>query len=175
MRKILCMLCFLVFALAGPLGATTIDPTQGWTGYFAWTGGLGQIDSIDQDSSQDEWSITVAEDSSMAVATAWDAFAPGDEFAFYVDGAEVAWDETYVDGSGYFHGLYNDLFLTAGTHTLTFFVTAMADGFDYGGAYAEFSAVEPVSGAPVPEPATFFLLAIGLLGVMGLRKKSMMK
>ncbi|SCY10771.1 hypothetical protein [Desulfoluna spongiiphila] len=100
MKKILCVLCFLVFGMVGSLEATPIDPSFGWYGKFAWSDGLGMIDSVGGDYMQFGWQISVDVDSIMSYVKVWDIYGPGDEFALYVDGSEVAWDETYEGSQG---------------------------------------------------------------------------
>ena len=172
MKKLVVSLCviLLVLGVAGSASATAIiDPSAGGDYYFWWDG-FDQIDGISQLPSGpdlgDNWGITVGMDSYLTLMTAWDDFIPGDVFALYVDGTPTPWTGTYWDSSGYFHGIYDDLFLSSGTHSLTLYVTA---GLDYGGAYATFSGTEPI--APVPEPATMLLLGSGLIGLAGCRRK----
>ena len=161
----------VLFICHGAVQATfvTIDPAVGWSGYFAWNDGLGQIDDIslieyDYDWIETEWSITLAEPGYMEMATAYDGYAAGDEFDLYVDGAHVPWTLEYNDGSGYYHGEHDHLSFLAGTHSITLYLTALAPGFTSGAGMASFSPV-------VPEPATVCLLGLGGLSLIRRRRR----
>jgi hypothetical protein len=94
---------------------------------------------------------------------ALDGFVTGDVFELWADGAPVAWDNSFFDGSGYFHGEADDYFLSAGTHLFTIRVTS---GLSGGGAWLSFSPV-----TVIPEPSMLALTAIALLGIVGRRRQ----
>lgn len=162
-------------ALNSAHASAMLDSTSGGDYYFTWSGGMGPIDTIFKlpDTSSNlgnDWSITVSKNSYLTIVTAWDGFVPGDAFKLRVDGVLIDWTAITVDTNGYFHGTYNNLYLSAGTHTITLDVVGLAPGFTGGGAYASFSGTSP---APVPIPATMLLFGTGIggLAVSRLRRK----
>jgi hypothetical protein len=169
MKKMLCsaVLCSALFGVNTAQAAVVIDPLSGWSGDFAWFGGLGGIDSI-AGTGEASWSITASQDSQMTFATAWDAFIPGDAFQFVIDGLETAWSTTYTDGSGYFHGILNNLFLSAGEHLIT--INVVEDCCGSGGAHVQFSGIT-ASPSAVPVPAAVWLFGSGLAGLLGFNRK----
>lgn len=96
-------------------------------------------------------------------AVALDGFVPGDVFELWADDSPVAWDNSFFDDSGYFHGELDEYLLTTGTHQFTIRVT---DGLTSGGAWLSFSPV-----TEVPEPSTIVLLSVGLVVLIELRRR----
>ena len=144
-----------------------IDPGTGLSSsYFAWNDGLGQIDEIENSTSETYWGINLSQASTIDIE-AWDDFVVGDEFQLYVDDIAVAWDSTETDIDGYFHGLMDDLLLSAGYHTFTLYLTELAEDYTEGGAYISFS-----SATATPIPGAVWLLGSGLVGLVGLRRKA---
>ncbi len=142
---------------------------------FFWLDGLGPIDSIGTPGCDNSgcisafdpiWEISVARSSLVDIA-ATDGFEPGDEFELVLDGSVLAWTSTFIDGSGYFHGEYAGLFLAMGTHTFSLNMTALASGFEAGGAWMNFGPVSPV---PIPAALPLFGSALGVLGWFGWRR-----
>jgi hypothetical protein len=163
------LVVFFIYHENAHAASVTIDPDLGWSGYFAWIDGLGQIDDIslveyDYDYVETEWSITLPTAGYMTMVTAYDGYVVGDEFDLYVDGGHAPWTQEYYDSSGYYHGEYDNLFLSAGTHSITLYVTALAYGYNSGAGMANFSRV-------VPEPTTIVLLGLGGLAVIRRRRK----
>lgn len=163
--------------LAGPIqaGSLTVDPTVGWSGEFAWADGLGQIDAIGGSAGYDAWSITLSTPGWLSVL-AKDEQVAGDEFALYVDGALVPWASEFLDGSNYYNGEVNSLYLSSGTHELTLHVTKLAVGpgfipYPDGRGFASLSRVTPAAGAHMPEPVTMVASLTGLVGLAGYLRK----
>ncbi|HUU60388.1 MAG TPA: PEP-CTERM sorting domain-containing protein [Phycisphaerae bacterium] len=150
-------------------GSVAIDPAAGWGGWFSWNG-LGRIDGINGDPSKTGWALALTAPGKMTLATTDDLFVPGDEFALHVDGVHLPWTSEYYDISGCYHGEYRDLALSAGAHSITLYVTALATGYPAGDALASFSKVVPPGGGnagAMPEPVTMVAGLLGLAGVAG--------
>jgi len=147
--------------------SVVIDPMVGWSGYFAWND-LGPMDDISEieytyDGLETQWSITMPTAGQLTLVTAYDSYVPGDEFALNVDGGLVSWTSEYYDGGGYYHGVYDNLTLSAGTHLIYMDVVAMAPGYSGGAGLAVFS---PMNMNPVPAPGAILLGSIGV-GIVG--------
>ncbi len=174
MKKILTLTACLFACVSSANASVIINPNTGWNGYFAWNSVPGQIDNIsttEYPSSTGpnvDWKINVATDSVMSFASAWDDYIPGDVFSLHMDGSQYAWTTSYIDSHNYFHGEYLDLFLSAGTHLITFFVEP--GSLSIGAGHVSFSSV---SAAPVnvPEPSLSMLLGLGLIALAVKNKK----
>lgn len=124
------------------------------------------------------WEITTASDATINLE-AIDGYMLGDAFELVFDSAAVAWDSSFNDAQGYFHGVMDDLYLSAGTHRFTLNVVS---GASMGAAWFNFSAVTPAvdeqfeavrrpdKAFEVPVPATAALVLVGLLGLARSRR-----
>ncbi len=148
----LLMLC-TSFAHATPI---MLDPNSGLSGsfYFGGTPGSFQTNPVDG------WEITLSSDGYIDI-TLDDCCVIGDEFALVVDGVIVPWDVSNPGSGTLFSASINDLFLSAGTHTFAFMLTAACCSSG-GGSYS-FSSV--------PTPPSIALFMMALLGLSLSRKK----
>ncbi len=168
-RRLLLLTCVLFTAFQSQ-ACILVNPSVGWEGYFAWNDGFGDVDAISEEPYCYEWgkdvawTVAVEKDISVAIS-AHDDYIAGDEFGLVVNGANVPWEKTFQDNTGFFHGVYESLLLTAGTHDISFTTTSLAPGFLAGAAHASFS---PVESAPVPEPGQLSLTALGFLATASL-------
>lgn len=167
---------------AAAQAAVTINPNTGWAGTFGWTDGLGQIDSIGG-LPQVEWQITLAGPGTLDIWV-YDQFtAPASvpdaaEFELRVDGGAVAWTGITNNGSNW-TGVYDALPLTDGTHSLTLFVTDLANAghrtWTSGTAEIRISPVTKTDDGPpkVPAPGSMALLSLGTVLTGWVRRRSM--
>lgn len=173
-----------MLSVAVPVACGTpviIDPDAGWSGYFVWKQGVGPIagisttefDYYEQDSwvlGDTEWSITLPTAGVMSLIRTADGYHPaGDVLALRVDGVTVPWTTSYDDAGGYFHAECRNLALSAGTHILTFDVTAICGPrILMGSGPAYFS---PIGSLAIPAPAAVVLGGLGMCGVAWLRRR----
>lgn len=113
--------------------AVVINPNTGSSGSFGWNGGLGSIDSING-TSDSIWSLTLNSPGTINLAVK-DGGTSGDAFELVFNGVKTSWKDSGFSG-GYFFGNYNELFLTAGTHTFSLNVVQDCCG---GGAMTSYS------------------------------------
>ncbi len=172
---------FLVYCLSfSVFSAVVIDPARGGGYYFEWTNGLGQIDGIDLDghetyTGQVEWMLNVpslpagsftATDPNQRIMRSikiTDLAVVGDEFSIYVDGVHRPWTETSTSTLGHFQAQLTNLVLSEGPHTFTLYVTQLAPLHFKGEGYIVFS--------PVPEPSSLLLFALGLMILVGFKRR----
>lgn len=148
----------IVTASALPTQAAvyTVNPTTGLSQQFSWDKGLGDAN--------DSFEVTTAGASTINVKLD-DCCVPGDEFALKLDGSVLSWTTAgYV--SGLYEGVADNVLLSAGKHTFTIEVTALAPGWTAGTARATFSGLTPA----VPEPESYAMVLAGL-SVAGLMIK----
>lgn len=144
----------LFFALASGAHATAnLDPANSGGYHFTW-GANGVIDHVflmegdlvpsSYDNSWNvinvnlgnDWSITVTQASNIDLISVWQKPDIQDRVTFEVffDGGGVAWTSTNAGGP--FLGSIENLFVPAGTHTIS--IVAESDD---GGAFAKFSGI----------------------------------
>ena len=112
--------------------------------------------------------ITVGNDYTVNFSVR-DAFVPGDAFAVELDSVRLTPDSGNLgsdtrgsDAASYYTAFFDNLFLSAGTHTFSLFLTDTC--CTAGSAFASISAATPVPPAGVPEPGSFALMGLAIAG-----------
>lgn len=178
MKKILVLVAALgICSATAPSSQASIvvNPLLGWSSYFYWDDGLGQIDDIyDQAlnlTGENTWSITLLVPSLLSISV-HDDFVAGDQFGLLVAGNPIAWDTSSATGYlGTYFLASKVLALAAGTHILSIDVTTLAPNFIDGAGWIDISSARP-QGPNVPDGGlTLGLLGLAMAGISGLRKK----
>jgi hypothetical protein len=156
-----------------------INPTVGLNTSVNWGGaiGTGLFLPVQAFGSPGNTAfITVANAGTIDFSIS-DGGIAGDAFALQLDGVNLAptsgnfgANTRGPSASSYFSAFYNDIVLSAGSHTFSLFFTDSC--CSSGGTSASFSAVTPSVAAAVPEPTTVALLGLGMLGFAASRRKS---
>jgi hypothetical protein len=164
MKKILGIAALVlgVLLLVAPAQALIVNPATGASGFGYWDGGLGSL--IDFDGAlgapyDTVLSITLPTYSVVDLVSALDCCVVGDAFTLIVDAVAVAWTSSSGPGPGLFYGEYDDLYLSAGAHTIQMQVTQDCCGS------GQMTWSVSAARAAVPEPASLLLLGSGLLGL----------
>ncbi|MES9869275.1 MAG: PEP-CTERM sorting domain-containing protein [Sedimenticola sp.] len=164
----------LIFSFTAYAGV--IDPTTGASGNASWSSPVGTGYHLPVTSwlgmPGHEHTITVTTDSLIDIHIA-DRGVMGDAFAIELDSVIIAptsgsfgADTRGPGATSFFDAMWEDVFLSAGTHTLGLFVTDAC--CTSGGTH-----ISSVSAAEaVPEPSIIALLGAGLVGIGFTRRRA---
>lgn len=172
------------FGFGGAANAATLVPATGSDFGFTWNDPSGPPAIAPE-----EFEITLSEDSLISVALE-DGLAVGDVFTLLLNGVSLdiatergntsdgsfttnPLNDDGLVGGRHNYGIWNNLLLTAGTHTFGVQVDDYAPGFTFGTAARIYFSETVAVAESVPEPTSgFTILAVGSIALgQGLKKK----